>query len=575
MSTKHSTRPSRAAILAPAAGLIILAQSLTANAAMQEATDDSWTSSIFSTYGITVLLVVVLGSLFVYKKIQKRREAQEFADANPVKSRTQPEEFEFNAPSPAPAVASAGVSDRRSRPSEPPTAPEKVAEPAIPAFGAYRVDQEVGKLVLGKPHRSDVMSSRATDDRRAIEASLIKAMEAEDVSADSYRRVQLALEEYGFVARQSATLLMGRDAWERSSAARTLGQMKSPASLPFLIEALHDGDSVVRNQAISSLALLKLPSAIGALLDIARRHSDIPATLLSDTLSACSVETLSFLEAPTHESGFMSADRSASVSESYERFVSFEELPPGDDNEELAQCLAGLQGAEEAGRISVAQELALHPVQAAVTALTSMVMEDSEPSVRAAAVASLGSIDHESVFAPVLIGLSDESRIVRAAAARTMTGLHFDRADAYVRVMETAEPGLLRQVAKACVSTGIAAQAVDRLASEDRRQAYEAFSLFSLLARAQETQPIIDVIESHRDDEVRLCAVRVLNMAGQSSVVPKLRELAARENLSENVRTSVLEALYKLDQDQPLVDLNITNDLNLSDNEAVFLHNSP
>jgi HEAT repeat protein len=204
-----------------------------------------------------------------------------------------------------------------------------------------------------------------------------------------------------------------------------------------------------------------------------------------------------------------------------------------------------------------------------------MVMEDSEPSVRAAAVASLGSIDHESVFAPVLIGLSDESRIVRAAAARTMTGLHFDRADAYVRVMETAEPDMLRQVAKACVSTGIAAQAVDRLASEDRRQAYEAFSLFSLLARAQESQPIIDVIESHRDDEVRLCAVRVLNMAGQSNVVPKLRELAARESLSENVRTSVLEALYKLDQDQPLVDLNITNDLNLSDNEPVFLHNSP
>jgi PBS lyase HEAT-like repeat. len=55
--------------------------------------------------------------------------------------------------------------------------------------------------------------------------------------------VQQALEEYGFVARQSATLLMGRDAWERSSAARTLGQMKSPASLPFLIEALHDADS--------------------------------------------------------------------------------------------------------------------------------------------------------------------------------------------------------------------------------------------------------------------------------------------------------------------------------------------
>ena len=64
-------------------------------------------------------------------------------------------------------------------------------------------------------------------------------------------------------------------------------------------------------------------------------------------------------------------------------------------------------------------------------------------------------------------------------------------------------------------------------------------------------------------------------MAGQSSVVPKLRELAARESLSESVRTAVLEALYKLDQDQPPVDLNITSDLNVSDNEPVFLHNSP
>lgn len=572
MPTKNSTPRSRAAILVPATGLLILTQSLTANAAIQEATDDSWTSSIFSTYGITILLVVALGALFVYKKIQKRKEEQEFEDVHPAKNRNQMEEIEYSVP--APAVASAGAHDRRAHASEASLPAERVAEPAVPAFGAYRVDQEVGKLVLGKPHRSDVMSSRSPEDRRAIETSLIKALAADDVSADSYRRVQQALAEYGFVARQSATLLMGRDAWERSSAARTLGQMKSPASLPFLIEALHDADSVVRNQAITSLALLKMPAAIGALLDIARRHSDIPATLLSDTLSACSVETLSFLDAPAPEPTFLS-ERSASVSDSYERFLSFEDLPPGDEDEELAKALSGFAGAEEAARIAVAQELALHPVQAAVTALTSMVIEDSEPSVRAAAVASLGSIDHESVFAAVLIGLSDESRIVRAAAARTMTGLHFDRADAYVRVMETADPDMLRKVAQACVSTGIVNQAVDRLASEDRRQAYEAFSLFSLLARAQETQPIVDAIENHRDEEVRLCAVRVLNMAGQTGVVPKLRELAARDSLSENVRTAVLEALYKLDQDQPPVDLNVTNDLNVSDNEPVFLHNSP
>src|SRR6185436_7423439 len=100
MPTKNSTRPSRAAILVPAAGFLILAHSLTANAAIQEATDDSWSSYIFSTYGITILLVVVLGALFVYKKIQKRREEQEFADAHPTKNRAQLEEIDYDDPLP-------------------------------------------------------------------------------------------------------------------------------------------------------------------------------------------------------------------------------------------------------------------------------------------------------------------------------------------------------------------------------------------------------------------------------------------------------------------------------------------
>src|SRR3954467_14698700 len=101
MPTKNSTRRSRAAILFPAAAFLILAQSLTVNAAIQEATDDSWTSAIFSTYGITALLVVVLGSLFVYKQIQKRREAKEFAAAHPARNRKDAEEFEFNTPAAA------------------------------------------------------------------------------------------------------------------------------------------------------------------------------------------------------------------------------------------------------------------------------------------------------------------------------------------------------------------------------------------------------------------------------------------------------------------------------------------
>ena len=506
--------------------------------------------------------MVLLVGLIVYKKWRNKKEAAELEAVQPRRSSVD------DRPQSAQAFANAEPADGRARAMEGVQVWEKPAEAEQSVFGAYRIDQEVSKLILGKPHRMDVMASRAPDDRRAIEASLLKAIESSDTNDEGRRRARHALEEYGFVARQSATMLMGRDAWERSSAARALGQIGANSSLSFLIEALHDNDSVVRNQAISSLGSLKMPAAIGALLDIARRHPEIPASLLSETLSACSVESLGYLDAPSSEPALLSANISESEPADLDRFVSFEDLPVGGEDKELDEAIDQLDGSDDRARASLAQELALHPVQRSVAKLTSLVINDSDPAVRSAAVSSLGSIDHESVFAPVLIALADESRIVRAAAARTLTSLHFDRADAYVRVLETADQEMLQKVARACVQTGIVAQGVDRLASEDRHQAFEAFSLFSLLARANETEPIMDVIEKHQDEEARLCAVRVLNVAGQAALVPKLREIVGRDSMPESVRTAVLEVLYKLDQDEPLMDLEA------SDNEPVTLHNS-
>jgi HEAT repeat protein len=552
--------------------LLIAAFSLlvsgTAHAAIQgAAADDS--SFIYSPYTITIVLVLALVGLVVYKK---RRGSGNWEDVSePVKPTAQKVRPE---PPPltnarVPAEPSAFV-ELRAPVIEGAQVWEKPGSNEVEqsAYGAYRIDQEVGKLVLGKPHRMDVMASRASDDRRAIEASLVKALDSSDITEDGRRRVQQALEEYGFVARQSALMLMGRDAWERSSAARALGQIGSKGSLSFLIEALHDSDSVVRNQAVSSLGELKLPSAIGALLDIARRHPDIPASLLSESLSRCSVESLGYLDAPSTDSGLLSGESSHSDLPELGASISFDDLPVGDDDEALTEALNRLSSPDEHARAQAVSVLALHPIQRSVAALTGVALNDPDSGIRSAAVTGLGSIDHASVFAPVLIALADESREVRAAAARTLNGLHFDRADAYVRVMETADPATLRTVAQACIKTGIVAQAVDRLASEDRHQAYEAFSLCSLLAKANEAQPILDAIGKHRDEEVRLCAIRVLNVAGQPDLVPTLRELVSSEGLSENVRTSLLEVLYKLDQEQP------TFDLTTSDNGAMSLHNS-
>lgn len=418
-------------------------------------------------------------------------------------------------------------------------------------YGAYRMDQEIGKLLLGQPHRIDVLASRAPDDRRAMETSLLKALDAPEIDEDGRRRARLALEEYGFVARQSAALLLSMDAYERASAARVLGEVQSATSLPFLLEALYDSEQIVRTQAVTSIGMLKLPSAIGALLDMARRYPDMPANLISRALSDCSVESLDFMDGLSSggfllnpgEDGMFTGEITA-----LEPATQFEALPEWLEDESLAEALERLASADVEARTAAAQSLAQYQVQRSVEALTALASTDPEPSVRAAAVTSLGVIDHESVFAPVLMAFADEAREVRAAAARALSRLNFNRADAYVRLIESANAETLTNVALACIHAGMAKQAVDRLASEDRRQAYESFTLLSLLARAGETEPILEAIKEHHDENVRLAAIKVLGIFGQTSVLQQLRALAVVDGIPETVRMALMEVVYKIDQ---------------------------
>jgi len=421
-------------------------------------------------------------------------------------------------------------------------------------FGAYRVDQEVGKLMLGQPHRMDVLSSRAPDDRRALEVSLLKSLNAPDTGEDGHRRARVALEEYGFVARQSAALLLAPDAYERANAAQTLGEIGSSASLQFLLEALYDAEAIVRTRAVESLGALQLPSAIGALLDMARRHPEMPSALLSRALSACSVDTFDIFgtEAPSPRP-LLSADAGEPFTgdiTNLEPSAVIEQLPEWLEDEALVGALNDAENPDAEIRAIAARALAQFQVQRSVAALTELASRDAESSVRATAVTSLGAIDHESVFAPVIIAFGDEAREVRAAAARSLSRLNFDRADAYVRVAETADAETMREVARACIKAGMAGQAIDRLASEDRRPAYEAFSLLSLLAKSGETAPITDAIEHHADMNVRLSAVRLLGLAGGIEAAGRLRQLAVRDSVPEKVRSAVLEVVYKMDQAQ-------------------------
>jgi HEAT repeat protein len=425
--------------------------------------------------------------------------------------------------------------------------PSHVNIPAV-LFGAYQIDQEVEKLIAGEPHSIEVLASRATDDRRAIEASLLKALHSNSLGPAERERARYALEEYGFVARHSAAVLLAPDAYERSSAARALGEMRSRASLPFLLEALYDGEQIVCTEAVKSLGSLGLPSAIGALLDMARRHPNVPPALLGRALSACSVDCLN-MEAGVDGNSFAlpepAIDPFTGEIRGLEPVAEFEQLPEWMEDETLADALERLDCADVEARVAAAQQLAQFQVQRSVEALTSLAANDRDAAVRAAAITSLGNIGHETVFPSVLISMADEAREVRAAAARALSRLSFDRADAYVRVLETADEVTLRHLASACVGAGLANQALSRLASDDRRQAYEAFSLLSLVAKGGQSDLILKVVEEHKDLNVRLAASRLLGLMGDAELDMRLRRIALGANVPEKLRTAILEAVYR------------------------------
>lgn len=418
----------------------------------------------------------------------------------------------------------------------------------VSLYGAYQVDIEIGKLVLGNPHRIDVVGSRAPDDRRAIEASLLKTLAASAGDEDTQRRARGALEEYGFVARQSATLLMASDPYERTSAARMLGDVKSAASLPFLLEALYDHESLVRNQAVLSIGELKMPSAIGALLDIARKHPDVPGALLSRALSACSVDGLDFFDTGIPEPRMLNGVNARLLAEeiaNLEPAATFEDLPDSVTDERLAQALEQIQSEDLTERSDAIKMLGQFSVRTSVMALARVARLDSEASLKALAISSLAFINHESVFPAILIAMADESREVRAAAARSLSRLSFDRADAYIRVTETDDAQTLADVAEACIKAGIATQGIDKVSSGDH-QAYESMSVVSLLIKANRFEPLLDAVTNHSDMDVRLVVIHILGLAGRPQVAESLRALLEDPH-NDVVSEALLEAIDRLE----------------------------
>lgn len=484
---------------------------------LRQPESDGVMSSMFSGTGILVMLGLMCFALLVARTVRSKSEADHDSENSAVADQK------------SNAAATGSAQETR-------TTTGTKAKVTPPAFGAYRIKQEVAKVVLGHPHRVEILSARTPEDMRAIETALLNFVAAPESTDEERRRAREALEKYGFVARYCAALLRASDPFERTSAARSLGQMRSLSALPFLLDSLYDSETIVRNQAIASIGELKVPEALDSLRDVARVCPDLPANLINRALNGPAA-------------GGMAAFNPQNILEitQLKPAPKVEDLAESTNEEKWVRAMVKLSSTTVDERIEVVKTLGGFPVQDSVTSLTDIVRNDPEPSVRSFAVASLASINHESVFPAMLLAMADESREVRASAARAISRLSFDRSGAYVRLMEGCDQSSLKEFATACVKAGIVAQNIDRLASSDRRQTYEAFSLISLLAKAKTTETLTEAIANHSDINVRLSVIHLLAITGQPHVLKELQQIASQEDVTEEVKTALLEAMYKLE----------------------------
>jgi len=187
--------------------------------------------------------------------------------------------------------------------------------------------------------------------------------------------------------------------------------------------------------------------------------------------------------------------------------------------------------------------LAAFKTRNSVESLAQMALYDLSSNLRSKAVTTLAEFDHESVFEPILLACADPTREVRAAAARGLFRLSFDRADAWTRIAETGDEFKMRQAARAAIEADLVKRSFDRLAHTDMKSAYEAVTLVALLLRAGETREVFDTLKSHQVHNVRKAILQVIKFTKEPNALEGLYSILEKNSLPEDLQKEIDEAI--------------------------------
>lgn len=215
----------------------------------------------------------------------------------------------------------------------------------------------------------------------------------------------------------------------------------------------------------------------------------------------------------------------------------FSALPAGDD-EELLRAIedSDVEFVEdEEVRDAALDVLAGFRTRNSVDAIAQMAIYDLSSTLRSKAVGILADIDHESVFESVILSCADPTREVRAAGAKALFKLSFNRTDAWLRLAECGESYRVSQAAKAAIEADFVGRSLERLVHKDVSYAGEALALLALLIKAGETDELLDYLLLGDKKDVKLALLRVFRIVGDEAAIEKLRMLVDSESLTDDI----------------------------------------
>jgi hypothetical protein len=174
-----------------------------------------------------------------------------------------------------------------------------------------------------------------------------------------------------------------------------------------------------------------------------------------------------------------------------------------------------------------AEDVLVSPVAPAVATY----LNSTDPYKRAAAVSELARSGGTDAFDQIVQCFDDHSPHVRNAAARAFRKLEPKHTvDLFNRALEGASTTRRQNIGAAIAASGLAAEAVENLASENREDTYNALSILFVMAKTGEVYPLVQAIEGHESVQVRMAAIKLLTLTGQA----ELANTAAKRRLNQN-----------------------------------------